>query len=454
MADIALVASDADRRRLEALAAVLGARGFEVAIGSNAVEAAKTVVIAWTRKSVRDDAVTAIASRVGDRLTPIFLDAVAPPAPFTNTSGELLTTWPEISSQGAFERLILQLESKTARTATASSLVPADLLANAEKARHAAASSGKLWPRFLGFAGIALVGAIAYTIFTSLPPASPPAQETCESAQQFCLSKEQLRSASEAELIEAAMEKASREVIMEAAAANDPLGAGLNCLLLVGDAGAEPAASRDACAAASQLGSTLGQLGLATLLEEGRPPVIAKDVNAARQLLSAAANAGNDVRAQTRLARLEHGDGNFTVARALADQCADAGVKDCRYLKAFMLEKAQGGPADMAEAVRIYTALADPLEAFPRAAVNLAIIYEAGAPPDIPANIGEAIRLYRLGEVFQEPYATYKLGDLAERGLLPGAGATETMNYYRAAAALGSEEAQAALDRLTKPPAP
>lgn len=453
MADVALVGSTGDRHRLEALAAVLEARGFSTTVGVEGADAAKTVIVAWTKRSTKDPSVAAAAAQAGDRLTPIFLEAVTAPAPFTNTGGELLTTWPEISSQGAFGRLVLQLESKTAKTALPSSAVPADLMANAERARRKANASAAFLPRVFGVAGVAAVGAIGYVVATSIPPTTPPPPlEVCDVAQQFCLSKDQLRSAPEAELVETALAKASRDVITEAAASGDPLGAGLNCLLLVNDGAAEPAVARDACAAASQLGSPLGQLGLATLYQEGRPPVIAKDPSAARQLLSAAANAGGDVRAQTRLAWLEHEAGNFDAARSLAERCADAGVKDCAFLKAYMLQEGEGGDADIVEAVRIYTELADPSQEYPRAIVSLAYIYETGAPPHIAANLSEAIVLYKRAEVFQEPFATYKLGNLAERGLLPGAGMAEALNYYRAAAALDSAEAKAALARLDRTP--
>jgi TPR repeat protein len=455
MADIFIASARADRARVAALAKALEARGFTIAgVGDSDVGAqdgAKAVLVVWSLDGVKDAGVLAAAATAGERIAPVLIDAATVPPAFANQSSEVLTAWPRVAGQGPFERLILRLESLTAKRAAPASAIPAAVMSEAGKAVAAAENKRRFWPRVGGALGAAAIGLIGYNIWQASPrlfatPSPADAAKVCEAAQQFCLTKDQLRTLTEGQLIDAALQNASREKFEQAASAGDELAAGLLCLAdaLRGD---DPAIAQETCTAAANLGQPLGNIGLAALLEDGKAPNV-RDPAAAKALLAAAAAKG-DVRAQYLVAIREHDANNFEAAKAALTPCVETGYVACRYLRAFMLENGQGEAANISEAVRIYTDLAEASPPDPDAARTLAWIMQNGAPPDISPNLPYAIVLYRRAATMGDGFSHYMLGQLAEQGRIEGEGRAEALDHYRAAVDAGNPDAAAALARLS-----
>lgn len=448
MSDVYICGARSDQRRIEPLLRVLEARGFGVTAGDDpaTASASRAVLVVWTPASVGDKRIVAVAAAAGDRLVPVVLDPVQPPEGFQSQNTELLTLWPGPAGEGAFERLVLRLEGLTARKAQPASVVSPALLKSARQSAAAAAGRRSWGGRIRGLLGLAAVGVVGYGIATNWPAiqgsVTPGAQKaTCGAVEQYCLTADELRVAQEGKLLDLVQERAAPGALDGGVAAKDPLSLGLACLQLayrsenVGEA-------RTQCTAASQAGSPLGGLGLAKTLAGSEP-------DAAKQLLGKAA-ADGDARAQYQLALMEHSADNFAGALRQIDDCGPAGYLPCQYMKAYMLENGQGVPKNAAEAVRIYTDLADPQKAFPQAASSLAFLYETGAD-GVAIDLPQAALLYQRAAEFGDAYALFRLGVMAENGLLPGKGRAEAFAYYRQAAEAGDEDAAAALARLGAP---
>jgi hypothetical protein len=457
MVDVFILSAKADRARVTPLAEALTARGFATTVGDGpafaGAELAKAVIVAWTPASIKDPAVLAAAAGAGDRLTPVMLDPVIMPAAFAKSTPDVLSAWPGAAGSGPFERLILKLESMTAVSAQPASMVPQGILDAAHAASRKARAKRAFWPavsRVTGLAAMAAVGGLIWVSMQEIPKPPPEVELLCGAAQSYCLTEEDMKTATEGGLITKALEKASREDIVAGATEGDVLSKGLLCLAdaLVERDGAAAAVS---CKDAAQANSPLGNVGLARLFIEGLAPT-PKDPAAALALLSAAADKG-DVRALYLGAELAHNAGDFEGAKAALARCAPSGYLACDYLRAFMLENGQGETANVAEAVRIYTALAAPEKAFPKAQVSLAYLYETGAPPEVAVNLPEAISLYRRAAVFGEGFAHFRLGALAEAGKIEGEGKAEAIGHYRAALEAGIDDAAEPLAALAAQPA-
>lgn len=468
MADVYIIAARADAARVEPIAKALEARGFGVwyeqagadrrantQAAASAMESAKAVIAVWSNASIKVPGVLDEAGRAGDRLVPVMIEPVSPPPAFSHLSPEILNEWPAVRALGPFERLVLTLESRTAKAALPASAVPQEVIAAAARANKQISGRKQLVSTFSWVAGLLAVTAIGVGVWQNRdvlngltpPTVSPPTAQDCGPVQKFCLTEEQLKTASEGELVAAVLEKSSLEDLIAGAGENDALSSGLLCLgqaLGSGDAMAkDPEAAAATCKAASELGSPLGRIGLAALFDDGAPPT-PKDPAAARALLASAA-ADGDARAQYLLALRDHQAKNFTAAQTALKQCAPSAYTPCLYLRAFMLENGQGEPADVVEAVRLYTPLTEAAPPYVPALQSLAWIMQNGAAPEIAPDLAKAALLYRRGMEMNDGYSAFQLGEMARNGQIPGEGRAQAVTYFQRAAALGYGPASEAL---------
>lgn len=460
MVDVYVVSARGDSARAGPITEALRARGFGVewdngpsAAPQAALDAAKAVVVLWTPAAVKDKRVKDAAGRAGDRLVQVVLQNVELEPPFKQMPAETLTLWPSIAGTGAFERLVLVLESRTAKTAGPASLVPQSVLDAAERASAKRGPAGQIWSLITTLIGISLIVAVIGFVAPMINQATDSAPKTeqttsleCGAAQKYCLTEEDLKTGSEAKLWSAALEHATREDLQAGATDGDALSAGLLCLVDAFSPKGDAAAAPTSCKAAAQMESPLGNLGLAALFTEGKPPTPA-DPAAARQLLAAAAKKG-DARSQFRLAENLYNDNDFKGALESLADCLPSGYDDCRYLKAYMLENGQGEPANIPEAVRLYTALAEQSPPYAAAARSLAYLMQTGVPGQIEPNLKYAVTLYRRAEVMGDGFSSFMLGDLALAGKIEGEGRAEAREYYRKAVSNGYAPAAEALAKL------
>ncbi|KAF0171556.1 MAG: Sel1 domain-containing protein [Alphaproteobacteria bacterium] len=291
--------------------------------------------------------------------------------------------------------------------------------------------------------------AAAFLVFQWITPSSPPAEavrETPAAAQVGPRERYGLTAAEEASLWPGALANralsSSSLDLVEAAAAEDPLSAGVLCAARFSGQGApqDDAAAAQACATAKAQGSTIGAYVLSLLTRAGRGGIPADAVAADALLREAAAT---DARAQHDLA-MSLRAAKPAQARGLAEKCAAQGMTDCTFLVARMQQTGEGGTLDTAAALATYHRLTES-EYHPAGTRELARMYLAG--DGVPRDVAKGVDLLKRAEVLDDPEASYLLGVQAEKG--EGVAKDEALAHYRRAAGLGYAPAQDAVARLS-----
>ncbi len=296
------------------------------------------------------------------------------------------------------------------------------------------------------------IGAIAaaFLVFQWITPEAPPpdiAAQAPAAAQVGPRERYGLTAAEEASLWPEALAtralSSSSLDLVEAAASEDPLSAGVLCAARFSGAGApqDDAAAAQACATAKTQGSTVGAYVLSLLTRAGRGGIPA-DAAAADALLREAA--ATDARAQHDLA-LSLRTSRPAEARGLAEKCAAQGVTDCAFIVAQMQQAGEGGGRDAAAALATYQRLTD-TEYHPAGTRELARMYLAGDAA--PRDVARAIDLLKRAEILEDPEASYLLGVQTEKGEGVAQDEAGALAYYRRAAERGHAPAQAAVARL------
>jgi uncharacterized protein len=305
--------------------------------------------------------------------------------------------------------------------------------------------------RFVTPALIAIgVIAAAFLLFQWITPAAPPkeivSEEVAEAAPQmgprerYGLTAMEEASLWPEALATRALSKSSLDLV-EAAAAEDPLSAGILCTARFSGAGApqDDAAAARVCTAAKAQGATIGTYVLSVLTRAGRGG-LAADAAAADALLREAA--ATDARAQHDLAQALRAS-RPQEARGLAEKCAAQGVADCTFLVAQMQQSGQGGKRDMAAALATYQRLTES-DFHPAGTRELARMYLTG--DGVTRDVAKGVDLLKRAEVLDDGEASYLLGVQAEKG--EGLTKDEALQHYRLAADHGYAPAQDSVARL------
>ncbi len=455
MADVFMSCAPADRAAVEPIVKALQGRGFDVFWDANAapgVAAAQlagacAVVAVWSQASAAAPVPQDIdTGKDREILVPIFLDAVSPPAGYSQFQGEHLAGYPAPPADVAFERVVTVLQQRKAAAAAAASphakrVMPQTVKASAPPARG---GIGKFAAPALIAAGLLVVGYLA------LNSGQKAGDETVVAEpggplgvrERYGLSDTEIASLAPDGLIRKAMEKSSFEAL-DSAAAEDKLSLGLLCLAQYYGVGTprDDAAAAQTCARARAQGTGVATYVLSLITRAGQGGVTA-DAAAADALLQEAATAG-DARAQRDIAIAQR-TSNPAAARREAEKCAAQGNIDCRFTYAQMLAGGEGGKKDLVAAKTAYDALATGFYA--PAIRELGKFYRDGV--GVNRDLEEAVTHFQRAAVLDDGEASYRLGELAEAGTgLPKSNA-DAIAFYEEAKIDGYAEADAAITRL------